>query len=285
MAERTTDAAAGEVVGTNRNSHSDYIQSLERGLAVLRAFGPGRSELTLSDVARITGLTRAAARRFLLTLVVLGYVTTDNRLFSLSPRVLELGYSYLSGLGLTEIAVPHMEELVAAVQESSSIAVLDGDDDIVYVVRVPTKRIMTVSITVGTRFPAYSTSMGRVLLAALCPEDQQAYLERVELQALTPRTVTSRSRLAEVLAETRDQGYGVVDQELEDGLRSVAVPILDARAETFAAVNVSAHSSRVSLDELRTTYLVRLIETAAKINADLRSVSMTAGRARLHRAP
>lgn len=284
MAERTTDAAAGEVAGTNRNSHSDYIQSLERGLAVLRAFGPGRSKLTLSDVARITGLTRAAARRFLLTLVELGYVTVDDRLFSLSPRVLELGYSYLSGLGLTEIAVPHMEELVAAVQESSSIAVLDGDD-IVYVVRVPTKRIMTVSITVGTRFPAYSTSMGRVLLAALCPDDQQAYLERVELQALTPRTVTSRSRLAEVLAETRDQGYGVVDQELEDGLRSVAVPILDARAETFAAVNVSAHASRVSLDELRTTYLVQLIETAAKINADLRSVSMTAGRVRLHRAP
>ena len=204
--------------------------------------------------------------------MVLGYVTTDNRLFSLSPRVLELGYSYLSGLGLTEIAVPHMEELVASVQESSSIAVLDGDD-IVYVVRVPTKRIMTVSITVGTRFPAYSTSMGRVLLAALCP---------VELQALTPRTVTSRSRLAGVLAETRDQGYGVVDQELEDGLRSIAVPILDARAKTFAAVNVSAHASRVSLDELQNKYLVQLIETAEKINADLRSVSMAAGRVRLH---
>ena len=142
-------------VGTARRGHSDYIQSLDRGLAVLRAFGPERSALTLSDVARVTGLTRAAARRFLLTLVELGYVTTDHRLFSLSPRVLELGYSYLSGLGLTEIAVPHMEELVAVVQESSSIAVLDGDD-IVYVVRVPTKRIMTVSITVGTRFPAYS---------------------------------------------------------------------------------------------------------------------------------
>ena len=281
MPEWTTDEAAGEVAGTTRRNHSDYIQSLERGLAVLRAFGPGRTELTLSDVARITGLTRAAARRFLLTLVELGYVTTDNRLFSLSPRVLELGYSYLSGLGLTEIAVPHMEELVASVQESSSIAVFDGDD-IVYVVRVPTKRIMTVSITVGTRLPAYSTSMGRVLLAALCPEDQKAYLERVDLQALTPRTVTNRTRLAEVLAETRDQGYGVVDQELEDGLRSIAVPILDARSETFAAVNVSAHASRVSLDELQNTYLVQLIATAEKINADLRSVSMAAGRVRLH---
>jgi len=264
-----------------RKTHSDYIQSLERGLAVLRAFGPERSGLTLSDVARITGLTRAAARRFLLTLVELGYVTTDDRLFSLTPRVLELGYGYLSGLGLTDIAVPHMEELVASVQESSSIAVLDGDD-IVYVVRVPTKRIMTVSITVGTRFPAYSTSMGRVLLATLCPDDLAAYLERVDLRPLTPRTVIDRERLAAILEETRARGFCLVDQELEDGLRSVAVPIVDSKGVTFAAVNVSVHSSRVSLDELGTKHLAMLMETADKINADLRAVSLGVGRPRLH---
>lgn len=278
----TADEPPSEGTGApTHRGHSDYIQSLERGLAVLRAFGPDRSSLTLSDVARITGLTRAAARRFLLTLVELGYVTTDNRLFSLSPRVLELGYSYLSGLGLTDIAVPHMEELVASVQESSSIAVLEGGD-IVYIVRVPTKRIMTVSITVGTRFPAYGTSMGRVLLAALPPMELEAYLDRVDLQPLTSRTVIDRARLGAVLDETRARGFGLVDQELEDGLRSVAVPIVDARGVTFAAVNVSAHSSRVSLDELRTKHLGQLMEAAEKINADLRAVSIAAGRPRLH---
>ncbi|MGH9045750.1 MAG: IclR family transcriptional regulator domain-containing protein, partial [Acidimicrobiales bacterium] len=198
-----------------------------------------------------------------------------------TPKVLELGYSYLSGLGLTDIAVPHMEELVASVQESSSIAVLDGDD-IVYVVRVPTKRIMTVSITVGTRFPAYSTSMGRVLLGALCDIDLDAYLARVELKPLTPKTVTDRSRLRAILEETRARGYCLVDQELEDGLRSVAVPIADSRGITFAAVNVSAHSSRVSLDELRTKHLGRLMEAAERINSGLRAVSIAAGRIRLH---
>jgi len=264
-----------------RRGHSDYVQSLERGLSVLRAFGPERTGLTLSDVARITGLTRAAARRFLLTLVELGYVTSDRRVFSLSPRVLELGYGYLSGLGLTDIATPHMEELVAAVKESSSIAVLDGDD-IVYVVRVPTTRIMTVSITLGTRFPAYCTSMGRVLLAALDEDALGAYLARVQLAPLTHRTVTEKARLAAIVAETRVRGFSLVDQELEDGLRSVAVPIIDARGLTVAAVNVSAHSSRVSLDELRTKHLARLQETARRINADLEAVSVAAGRPRLH---
>ena len=281
MPDPTADGPSDGPAAPARRGHSDYIQSLERGLAVLRAFGPDRSSLTLSDVARITGLTRAAARRFLLTLVELGYVTTDNRLFSLSPRVLELGYSYLSGLGLTDIAVPHMEELVASVQESSSIAVLEGGD-IVYIVRVPTKRIMTVSITVGTRFPAYGTSMGRVLLAGLAPEELEAYLDRVDLQPLTPRTVIDRARLVAVLDETRARGFCLVDQELEEGLRSVAVPIVDARGVTFAAVNVSAHSSRVSLDELRTKHLGQLMEAAEKINADLRAVSIAAGRPRLH---
>lgn len=279
MPERELDEAVPD--SSSRRTHSDYIQSLERGLGVLRAFGGERLGLTLSDVARVTGLTRAAARRFLLTLVELGYVATGNRLFSLTPRVLELGYGYLSGLGLTEIAVPHMEELVASVKESSSIAVLDGDD-IVYVVRVPTKRIMAVSITVGTHFPAYSTSMGRVLLATLAPDELAVYLDRVELRPLTARTVTDPVRLAQILDEARTRGFCLVDQELEDGLRSVAVPIVDARGITFAAVNVSVHSSRVDLKRLGGEYLDQLTATAAKINADLRAVSVAAGQSRLH---
>ena len=183
-----------------------FVQSLERGLAVIRAFDEHNVELTLSDVARSTGLTRAAARRFLLTLADLGYVRTDGRWFSLSPRVLELGYAYLSRLSLPEVAEPHLERLVAEVHESSSVSVLDGED-IVYVARVPTSRIMTVSINVGTRFPAYATSMGRVLLAEH-PETLDGYLERVELLPLSPRTVTSADALRAELAKVRAAGLG-----------------------------------------------------------------------------
>src|SRR5215213_6492012 len=163
-----------------------FVQSLERGLAVIRAFDEHNVELTLSDVARSTGLTRAASRRFLLTLADLGYVRTDGRMFRLSPRVLELGYAYLSSLTLPEVAAPHLERLVEEVHESSSMSVLDGDD-IVYVARVPMARIMTVAINVGTRFPAYATSMGRVLLAALPDKVLEEYLDRVTLQQLAPR--------------------------------------------------------------------------------------------------
>jgi IclR family pca regulon transcriptional regulator len=166
----------------------DYVQSLERGLAVIRAFGADRTELRLSDVARETGLTRAAARRFLLTLVRLGYVRQDGANFSLRPRILELGYAYLSALSLPEVAQLHMEALVAEVNESSSIAVLD-DTEIVYVARVPTQRIMTITIAVGTRLPAYATSMGRVLLAGLDPEALDERLERMPIEHLTPTTV------------------------------------------------------------------------------------------------
>src|ERR1700677_2144788 len=172
----------------------DFVQSLSRGLEVITVFGPDRQNMTLSDVARLTGLTRATARRFLLTLVELGYMRTDGKLFSLTPHVLNLGFSYLSGLSITEVAQPHVQDLASMVHESSSVGVLDGDD-IVYVVRVPTKRIMAVAISVGTRFPAYATSMGRVLLASLSEEALADYLGRVILTPLTERTVTDRDRL------------------------------------------------------------------------------------------
>ncbi len=249
-----------------------FVQSLERGLAVIRAFDEHNVEMTLSDVARSTGLTRAAARRFLLTLADLGYVRTDGRWFSLSPRVLELGYAYLSSLSLPEVAEPHLERLVAEVHESSSVSVLDGDD-IVYVARVPTSRIMTVSINVGTRFPAYATSMGRVLLSGLPDEQLDGYLAGVELRPLSPRTVTSKDALRAELVKVRRQGWALVDQELEEGLRSVAAPIRDRGGAIVAAVNLSAHASRMTIEAARRGLIPPLLATAARIEADLRAAS------------
>jgi len=261
------DDAAGE---SRPPARSDFVQSLDRGLAVIRAFGPDRERLSLSEVARATNLTRAAARRFLLTLVSLGYVRSDGREFSLRPRVLELGYAYLSGLALPDVAAPHMEELVARLHESCSISVLDGQH-VVYVVRVPTKRIMTVAISVGTRFPAYATSMGRVLLAALPPDELERYLAEAKLEPLTDRTVTDADRLREILAEVAEQGYAIVDQELEEGLRAVAAPIRGAADVGMAAINVSAHAARVSMAALREQILPVLLDTVAQIEADLRA--------------
>jgi IclR family transcriptional regulator, pca regulon regulatory protein len=250
--------------------NSDFVQSLDRGLAVIRAFGPDRDRLSLSEVARATGLTRAATRRFLLTLVKLGYVRNDGREFSLRPRVLELGYAYLSGLAMPEIAAPHLEELVAHVRESSSVSVLDAHH-IVYVARVPTKRIMAVAISVGTRFPAYCTSMGRVLLAGMAPEELERYLSEAVLEPITARTVTDPDRLREIVADVARQGYAIVDQELEEGLRAVAAPIRGSGGTVTAAINVSAHASRVSLTAMRTELLPALLQTRDRIESDLKA--------------
>jgi IclR family transcriptional regulator, pca regulon regulatory protein len=248
----------------------DYVQSLERGLSVIRAFGADNPELRLSDVARATGLTRAAARRFLLTLVRLGYVRQDGASFSLRPRVLELGYAYLSALSLPEVAQPHMESLVGEVNESSSVAVLD-DVDIVYVARVPTQRIMTITIAVGTRLPAYATSMGRVLLAGLAPDGLAERLERINVERLTATTVPNRKTLQEKIDEAREVGWAAVDQELEEGVRSAAVPIRDASQEVVAALNVSVHATRMTMQALRREVVPRLLRTAEAIEVDLRA--------------
>ena len=245
----------------------DFVQSLERGLAVIGAFDADHPELTLSEVAAATGVTRAAARRFLLTLAELGYVRSEGRYFSLTARVLELGFAYLSSLSLPEIAEPHLEALVAEVNESSSVSVLDGAD-VVYVARVPTSRIMTVVISVGTRFPAYCTSMGRVLLAGLPDDALESYLENVRLEPLTSRTVNSVAALRGELTKTRTQGYSLVNQELEDGLRAIAAPVRDRTGRVIAAVNVSAHASRTSLEVMRRDLLPPLLKTAARIEAD-----------------
>jgi IclR family transcriptional regulator, pca regulon regulatory protein len=246
----------------------DFVLSLERGLAVIKAFDREHPRRTLAEVARATGMTRAAARRFLLTLVELGYMALDGRVFYLRPRILDLGHAYLSSLSLNDVAALHLERLVAQVSESSSVAVLDGDE-IVYVVRVPTTRIMTVSIAVGTRFPAHATALGRVLLAGLAGDDLEAYLARADLAPLTDRTVTEPAELRQVLAHVIVQGYAVVDQELEAGLRSIAVPVTDGTGAVVAAVNVSTHASRTTLDGLARDVLPHLRIAAAAISADL----------------
>lgn len=247
---------------------SDYVQSLERGLAVIRAFDSEHRELALSDVARSTGLTRAAARRFLLTLVKLGYVNYAQGRFSLRPRVLELGYAYLSSLSLPEVAQPHMEALVAQVNESCSISVLD-DTDIVYVARVPTRRIMSITLAVGTRLPAFVTSMGRVLLAGLPDDELEERLARIQLVPLTSRTVTDMDALRAILSTVRRQGYAATDQELEEGLRSLAVPLHTASGMVTAALNVSVHASRASMAVLRREFLPLALRAAAAIEEDL----------------
>lgn len=247
---------------------SDFVQSLERGLAVVCAFDHDSPELTLSEVAAKTGVTRAVARRFLLTLAELGYVRNDGRFFSLTAKVLELGYAYLSSLSLPEVAEPHLESLVAEVSESSSVSVLDGQD-VVYVARVPVSRIMTVSISVGTRFPAYCTSMGRVLLAGMTDDDLAEYLSSVQLEALTAKTVSSVAALRGELARVRSQGWSLVNQELEEGLRALAVPIHDRTGKVVAALNVSAHASRTSMETMRRDLLPPLLKTAAHIEADI----------------
>ncbi|MFJ8673613.1 IclR family transcriptional regulator C-terminal domain-containing protein [Streptomyces sp. NPDC093589] len=247
----------------------EFVESMARGLITLTAFGAGRAALGLSAVAEATGLARATARRALITLEHLGYVATDGKLFRLTPKVLELGFAHLSGLTLPAIAQPHLAALVERVHDSASMAVLSGDD-IQYVARVPTVRIMSVNITLGTRFPAYPTSMGRVLLAGLPEAERSARLALADLAPLTRHTVTDPERLAGLLARVRAEGYALVDEELEEGLRSLAVPVHDRDGHVVAAVNVSTHAGRCPADEARAAILPALRETAEAIEADLR---------------
>ncbi len=248
-----------------------FVQSFARGLGVIRAFDADHPELSLSDVARRAELTRAAARRFLLTLETLGYVRSDGRMFALTPRVLELGFSYLSALSLPEVVQPHLERLSREVDESVSAAVLDGTD-IVYVARVPTRRIMSVRITIGTRFPAYATSMGRVLLAGMPDESLLGVLDASDLRDLTGRTVTDRSALSDEIRRVREQGWSLVDGELEPGLRSIAVPLHDRDGRVVAALNVSTSATRDSAERVRDAYVPPLVRAAAAIEAELRLV-------------
>ena len=274
--------AAAPVESVDREA--DFVQSLQRGLAVIRAFDGESTTLTLGEVATATGLARAAARRFLLTLVDLGYVRVDARLFELSPRVLELGRAYLSSLRLPTLARPHLEALVDDVGESATIAVLD-DTDIVYVAHVRARRIMSITIGVGTRDPAFATSLGRVLLAARDDAWLDRYLGSAPLSPITDRTVSGVRPLRTELEKVRRRGYALVDQELEQGLRAVAVPIRDAEGTVVAAVNVAVHAGRWTVDAIRTDLLPRLREAAAAIEATLAAAEPAAPSAVPREAP
>ncbi len=253
---------------SNTERHPEFVYSLERGLAVIRAFSREHPSLTLSEVAKATNMTRAAARRFLITLEELGYVNSQGREFSLRPTVLSLGYAYLSSLSLTDFAQPHMEALVEQVHESCSAAVLDGTE-IVYVVRVPTKRIMTISLALGSRLPAYTTSMGRVLLASLSPTALQNFFEKASIKSLTKRTITDPARLREVVLEVKEQGWCMVDQELEEGVRSIAAPLHDRFGNVIAALNLSTQANRVSKEQLLEEFLPQLLQCATRISTDI----------------
>ncbi|UCE31663.1 MAG: helix-turn-helix domain-containing protein [Burkholderiales bacterium] len=249
---------------------SEFVQSLAKGLAVIEAFTGERPALTLSEAARITGISRAAARRLLHTLVELGYAGFDGKRFSLRPKVLDLGFAFLHSQGVWHTAQPFMVELVEQVRESCSAAVLDGTD-IVYVARVPVQaRIMSISLGLGSRLPAHATSMGRVLLAALTDAELDALLARLgPLERYTEHTVTDPGRLRERIAAVRRDGYAISDQELELGLRSVAVPVRGAEGRVVAALNVGTHASRTTMQAVRTQILPRLRETATRISQAL----------------
>ena len=250
-ADKKPSAAAEEA------SDPNFMTSLARGLSVIRAFTEREPNLTIADIAKITGLPRAAARRCLLTLMQLGYAGSDGRTFHLKPKILALGYSFLSSAPLATILDPLIEQVSGAVQESCSAAVLD-EDDVVYIARAATKRIMSVGLNVGSRLPAYCTSMGRVLLAALPEAELDAYLARVPLKPYTERTITAADALKRELERVRDRGFSLVDQELELGLRSIAVPIRTAAGGVVAAMNISAQAARVTCPEMEVQFLPHL---------------------------
>lgn len=244
---------------------SEFVQSFERGLSVIRSFAYLGQPQTLSEVATSTGLSRATARRLVLTLEKLGYVRNRQGRFELTPRILELGYAFLSSFSVPELAIPYLERFSADVNESSSAAVLDGTS-IVYVARIPANRLMTVSIGLGSRFPAYQTSLGRVLMAPLDDEEVAELWESSDRSGGTDRTVETLGGLVARLDEVRSQGWALVDQELEVGVRSLAAPVKNSAGDTVAAANVSTHATRTTEAELVDRFLPELLRTTEDIS-------------------
>lgn len=252
------------MAGMQARASSDFVGSFDKGLRVLRAFDAEHALMTLSEVAERTGLTRAAARRFLHTLVELGYARFDSKRFALTPRVLDLGYAYLRSLRLPDIVAPYLRRVSQQLQESASVAVLDGLE-VVYVARVQTRRIMSADIGIGTRLPALHTSLGRVLLGQLPEAERERLIKRATPRRHTSHTVVSRPRLREILREVQSGGFALVDQELEEGLRSIAVPLWNRRGEPLAAMNVSGQANRLSPETMRREFLPVLLRTADEL--------------------
>jgi len=248
----------------------DYVGALAAGLEVLQAFDAEHPRMTLSEVAARTDMDRAKARRFLLTLHALGFVKRSGRQFELTPRVLQLGYAYQASNQYRAVIQQYLEDITAELGESSSLAVLDGDD-VVYVVRSSAPhRLMAITLSVGTRLPAAYTSMGRVLLAQLPDDELEAYLGRVTLAAFTPASVITVEALRQEILRTREQGYSIVDQELDSGLRSAAVPVFAGNGELLGAINISTNAARVSMDTLVASYLPRLQQAADQVHCTTR---------------
>jgi IclR family transcriptional regulator, pca regulon regulatory protein len=254
---RDTDTFAGD---------PNFMTSLARGLAVIQAFSQQRHHLTISQVSTTTGLSRAAVRRCLYTLSKLGFAgSDDNRHFFLRPRILALGHSYISSMPLATAAQPVLEHISHLLHESCSIATLDGID-IVYIARANVTRIMSIDLGVGSRLPAFCTSMGRAILANLSPEELDAILARIEFKRYTERTIVNPAKLTQALRQIRRDGYSIIDQELEHGLRSMAVPIQNPGGKVVAALNIGAHAQRVSIQEMQSKFLPHLRAAAQELS-------------------
>lgn len=247
----------------------DFVTALASGLEVIQAFDHEHPRMTLSEVAARTGMNRAKARRFLLTLHALGYVRKQQRYFELAPRVLQLGYAFLSANNYRDVIQQHLEDITAETGESSSLGVLDGSD-VIYVARSAAKhRLMAITLSVGTRLPAAHTSMGRMLLAQLSDTDLDHFLSSVALESYTDKTVTDVSELRSQIIKARQQGYAISDQELDSGLRSIAVPVHDAKQHLMGAINISTNAARVDLDTLINVYLPVLQNKVAQIKSQI----------------
>src|SRR5688572_25793459 len=241
-----------------------YVQSFARGLEVIRSFNAAAPRQTLTEVATRTGLTRAGARRILLTLQTLGYVASDGRQFSLTPRILDLGFAYLSSMPMWNVAEPVMEALVEQVKESCSAAVLEGAD-IMYVLRVSTRKIMRNSLGIGSRLPAYCTSMGRVLLAGLPDDEVLRLLRSHPLEARTRHTLTDPEAVLARVQQARRQGWCLVNQELEEGLLSMAAPVVNRAGRMIAAIHISGQANRTPAWQMQETLLALLLEAALEV--------------------
>ena len=249
---------------------STYVDAFARGLSVIGAFDAEHPELTLSEVAAIAGVSRAAARRLLLTLCHLGYALNNGRSFRLTPKVMRLGYAYLSGLPITDIVEPYVVDLAEKTGESCSVCVLDGHE-VVYVARASTRRVMSLNLSVGTRLPAWATATGRILLGGLDEAERAERLRQSDLRPLTPRSETDIGRLEALIQRAHKDGHCWVNQELESGLTAVAMPLRDRGGQIVAAINVAGHAERNSKQRMLKDQLPLLTEAAAQINAALRA--------------
>jgi IclR family pca regulon transcriptional regulator len=247
-----------------RDPDKETIAGFAKGLRVIEAFDAGRPRLTITDVAGLTGLERATARRCLLTLVRDGYADYDGKFYRLTPKVLRLGFAYLSSTPLPRLVQPFLEQLATATQESCSASTLDGAE-IVYIARASQRRVMSIGLSVGSRLPAYCASMGRVLLASRPEKEQRALLDALPREKLTARTLTGMDELLAAIEEARREGYAAIDQELEVGLRAIAVPVMDAGGRVVAAINVGAQAERASIEHMRKVFLPLLRQAQAEL--------------------